>query len=203
MRTIRLLPAVVLFLSGAAWAAETGPDTTSAVMSDCSSPGLSAASVDSCLERVRILEETDSAPGLASLEARLEARVAQDHEPVGPVPAGSAAVEVRPYAAPGSPDANAGPAEEARQTATDAPRTLQTEEPPAPSADDSAAGNTAQDRVAPDDQAPDDWGAAADSPPPDISPDDEPPIADPPDSDAGPRAGEDGPPPGDPDQGGT
>lgn len=170
-------------------------------MSECSAPDIPAASVDSCLERVRILEETESSPDLVGLEARLEARVAADHEPVGPVPAGSGVVEVQPYsAAPagagygsGSPDQTA-----AAQSATGVPRSLESEGPPAVPPADAAAGDDGEGAAIPNDEAPADANATADNPPPDISPDDEPPIADPPDSDAAPQTDGRGAPPGGP-----
>jgi hypothetical protein len=184
MCKIWLLPAAVLLVAGAASAAETGADSTAAVMSECSAPP--QASLDSCLERVRILEETDSAPGLASLEARLETRIAADHEPVGPPPAGRAAVEVRPYATTSaaiSAGRDSRPADEADQTATAAPRSLQEEEPMPVVPGDVATDSAEDDSAVPDAVTP---PAAADDTPPYISPDDEPPIADPPDADTAP-----------------
>lgn len=44
------------------------------VISECGAPDLPQASLDSCLERVRVLEETEPSSGLQALEASLEQR---------------------------------------------------------------------------------------------------------------------------------
>jgi hypothetical protein len=44
------------------------------LISECGIPDLPQSSVDSCLERVRILEETEPSPQLQSLEGNLEQR---------------------------------------------------------------------------------------------------------------------------------
>lgn len=54
-------------------AAADGNDTAK-VISECSAPDLPQASLDSCLERVRVLEETEPSSGLQALEASLEQR---------------------------------------------------------------------------------------------------------------------------------
>lgn len=52
-------------------AAAAQSDVT-AVLSDCGASDLPPSTLDSCLERVRVLNETSPSPELASLEARLE-----------------------------------------------------------------------------------------------------------------------------------
>jgi hypothetical protein len=175
-------------------------------MTECSGPDLPASSVDSCLERVRIQEETNPSPGLESLEASLEARATAGHEPASRASAASTAVEVRPYAPGHSPAAAKDNGDDGAYNtyedgaATAAPRVLQqTEEQPASPTEDAAAGNTGQERAAvPEDRAEPDGDADAERPPPEIDPEDVPPIADPPDSDAAPRPDDDGMPPADP-----
>lgn len=44
----------------------------SRLVAECSAPDLPQSSIDSCLERVRVREETDPSPELQSLEATLE-----------------------------------------------------------------------------------------------------------------------------------
>jgi hypothetical protein len=44
------------------------------LISECGAPDLAAMAVDSCLERVRVVDETNPSPQLQSLEARLEER---------------------------------------------------------------------------------------------------------------------------------
>lgn len=44
------------------------------LIAECSAADLPQTSLDSCLERVRVLEETDSSPPLQTLEATLEQR---------------------------------------------------------------------------------------------------------------------------------
>jgi hypothetical protein len=68
------------------------------VISECGAPDLPQASVDSCLERVRVLEETQSSSQLQTLEAGLEQR--EGGRPVrtraASVAAAPRAVEVAP-----------------------------------------------------------------------------------------------------------
>jgi hypothetical protein len=49
-------------------------DPVAKLISDCGAADLSQESLDSCLERVRVLEETDPSPQLQTLEATLEQR---------------------------------------------------------------------------------------------------------------------------------
>lgn len=194
MKGIWAIAAAAILLAGTAWAADNDTGDTSALIAECGASNLPAASVDSCLERVRIHEETDSAPGLASLEARLEARVAADHEPVGPAPARSGTVEVRPYGAGPAQDADMG----AARSVTGPPQPLQNAEGPTQLDAAAAPNSDKEDGIAPENPAPPPVVAGGEAPP-EIGPDDEPPIADPPDSDEAPRVGDDGvPPPDDP-----
>ncbi len=59
--------------------ASAAEDNASAVLADCTMPDLPAAAVDSCLERVRVVDETNPSPQLQSLEAQLEQREAGPH----------------------------------------------------------------------------------------------------------------------------
>lgn len=55
--------------------AATADDSDAArLIAECSAPALPPASLDSCLERVRVLEETEPSSGLQALEASLEQR---------------------------------------------------------------------------------------------------------------------------------
>lgn len=188
MSRIWLLPVAVLLAAGTASAAETAGDTASAVMSECSAVVIPAATVDSCLERVRILEETQSSPGLATLEARLEARVASDHEPVG-APSAGRDVEVRPYSAGQGAGSEVDPAVpvDSTQASAGAFRSPGSEGSPAGPADSATNGGEGGSAALDD-------PAAANSPP-EVTPDDEPPIADPPDTDEVPRMGDEATPP--------
>lgn len=49
-------------------------DTLQSVTADCGSPDLPVDSIGSCLERVRVLSETDPSPQLEALEAQIERR---------------------------------------------------------------------------------------------------------------------------------
>jgi hypothetical protein len=77
------------------WPLSAGADDGEAarLISECSAPDLPQASVDSCLERVRVLEETDASSQLQTLEATLSQR-----ESGGPVSTRAAAVVVPPVA---------------------------------------------------------------------------------------------------------
>jgi hypothetical protein len=62
----------------AVWPLAAGADDNEAakLISECSIPDLPQSSVDSCLERVRVLEETEPSSQLQSLEGGLEEREA-------------------------------------------------------------------------------------------------------------------------------
>jgi hypothetical protein len=144
------------------------------VLADCGSADLADSQVDSCLERARVLDETDPSPQLQSLEAQLEQRATGQrmvrHEP-------------RPLQAPSNPAAS-DPAPYATQ-----PTVVESEHdlPPAAAEPDqnSSATSDAPATAMPDERSSDEEqgsvDAEADRPPPGIN-DDQPPMADPPDS---------------------
>jgi hypothetical protein len=59
-----------LLVAGSAYAA-TAPDSAESVLHDCNVASLPSEQVDSCLERVRVLDETNPSPALQSLEVKL------------------------------------------------------------------------------------------------------------------------------------
>jgi len=67
-------------------------------IAECGAPDLAPAAVDSCLERVRVLEETESSSQLQTLEASLEQRESgrPARAPAATVAAAPRAVEVAP-----------------------------------------------------------------------------------------------------------
>ena len=72
MRKIWQRSMMVLLCSGWPFAVSAAHDQAAALLSECSVPDLPAEAVDSCLERVRVLDETSPSPALQSLEARLD-----------------------------------------------------------------------------------------------------------------------------------
>jgi hypothetical protein len=71
----------ILVLSGAtsrALAAAHDGDVAQ-LMSECGAPDLADMAIDPCLERVRVVDETNPSPQLQSLEARLEERKSGKH----------------------------------------------------------------------------------------------------------------------------
>ena len=186
------LPFLLLFAGTPA--ALSAVDSPSVVLSDCGSADLPDSKVDSCLERVRVLDETDPSLQLQSLEAKLEQRAiggrSASRQPRSlQLPANPQDTEVDQYSAqrPAVETANIPPptaAEpDASQSAADTERApapaADTERAPAPDATDgSPEAGTAQ--------------VAQDSPPPGINYD-QPPVADPPDSDSAPGPSSDPP----------
>lgn len=169
----------VLFLlvlsAGVAPPAFAADDTAGAVLADCGSSDLPVSAIDSCLERVRVLDETDPSPQLQSLEAQLEQRETAPHA-------------VRPQPRLMLPSANPSPPGTARYEAPmviDNPHHLSPEAPDA----DRSGGNATQDpeSATPNDQNNDDAQRPArmegDRPPAGIN-DDQPPVADPPDTES-------------------
>ena len=69
LRTASLSIAAML-VAGAAYAAPA-PDSAASVLHDCSVDGLLPDQVDSCLERTRVLDESNPDPKLQSLEVKL------------------------------------------------------------------------------------------------------------------------------------
>jgi hypothetical protein len=167
----------LLFVGAATAQAEgTAQDSPTAVLADCGSAELSNSQVDSCLERARVLDETDPSPQLQSLEAQLEQRetghraVRRDPRPL------------QPSSAPA--DSDPGP-HAPEPTVVESERSL----PPAaaePDQDRSAASDTPAS-PAPEERGRDDEqrsiNLGADRPPPGIN-DDQPPVTDPPDSES-------------------
>lgn len=72
MRMIWLSFPAVFVLAAVPLAASAADKETDSVLADCGPSGLSTATVDSCLERIRVLDETNPSPALQSLEAKLE-----------------------------------------------------------------------------------------------------------------------------------
>jgi hypothetical protein len=172
-RSPAVLSLLLLLWAPAAPTAIAAGDSASSVLADCGAPDLAASVVDSCLERARVLDETDPSPQLESLEAALEARAGKgqpappgqpaDAQASGP-PAELVAPDAEnPVADSGTASADAGP----QSGTVEAERELPTSQAPVAS------------------PAPEDASPQADQPPPGID-DDQPPIADPPDSDASP-----------------
>jgi hypothetical protein len=64
-----------------AWPLSAGADDSDAakLVSDCGAEDLPQSSIDSCLERVRVLEETEPSADLQSLEASLERRASGEN----------------------------------------------------------------------------------------------------------------------------
>ncbi|HEY6577988.1 MAG TPA: hypothetical protein VIY09_01575 [Rhizomicrobium sp.] len=178
----------MLLLGLAAPAAFAGDDNDSAVMADCGVADLPAAAIDSCLERVRVLDETEPSPHLQALEARLEERA------TGQPTRGGAEPDRRPAASGtdsyGAGAYDSGTAEDAQQPAMaepDSGATLSTQSPAPLSAEQGAEQEyPAQQPSARQDRSPD-----ADA-------EDEPPIEDPPDAPGGRAADESQPQPDDP-----
>jgi hypothetical protein len=82
MRVVAYASLTVLVLAAATSGARARDDAN-ALQSECGAPDLSASAVDSCLERVRVLEETSPNADLQNLERTLEEREAASGPPVG------------------------------------------------------------------------------------------------------------------------
>jgi hypothetical protein len=78
----------VLLASAAPAAAAPGDDTPAEVMRDCGGDSLPRDEVSSCLERARVLDQSNPSAELQSLEARLEQRIGNspDDENAAPPP---------------------------------------------------------------------------------------------------------------------
>jgi hypothetical protein len=153
-----------------AFAAE---DQASAVVADCGAADLPDSQVDTCLERARVLDETDPSPQLQSLEAQLEQRATgkrtASREPRAlQSPPSSASSDMTPY----QPQPSV--VESDRQLPPNAAEPDQTR---------SAAAEVPATRV-PDERYRDERRSSvytgAEQPPAGIN-DDQPPVADPPD----------------------
>lgn len=150
--------AATLVFIGAALPAHAGlfggDDTLQSVTADCGSPDLSADSVDSCLERIRVLSETDPSPELEALDAQIERR-ADEAEDGTAAPAKSA-----PKTLPGTAVTNTLPQSPA---ADPAPTTQPPADHPTAPAEKAAPGNASPAATAEND------------PPVEIEGDDDPP----------------------------
>jgi hypothetical protein len=184
---LRSCACVSLFLvlsAGAGPAAFAADDTESAVLADCTAADLPASTVDSCLERARVLDETNPSPQLESLEAQLQEREsghrgasgrprslqAQDN------PAPSTTIE----GAVQTSDVGSMP--EPRANAADPDQTSSASDGPPANAVPYERGDDERGSVE----------AQADRPPPGIN-DDQPPVADPPDDETAQDRSDDAP----------
>ena len=131
-----------------------GEDDATRILADCGHPGLDSAALDSCLERVRVMEETTPSSQLQSLEADLERRELHSSDPGGtqngrnaaPPPegedasAGDSPDTLRRVDAP-KPDATDDSSERVGSGSSDKPATDPYDEPPAnPAAEDEPPG---------------------------------------------------------------
>jgi hypothetical protein len=166
--------ALLLFCAPAPSAFAGDADDANSIMADCGGADMSASVLDSCLERARVLDETDPSPQLQSLEARLEERETGQANPASPTQAAPPPVSdaASSYAARGYESVGSQPGEGLQPDAAEPDQ----ESPAAQNA--RTGGVAASDDPQPDDNA-DAHGPSAE---PDL--DDEPPIADPPDGDS-------------------
>lgn len=148
-------------------------DSLDSVMADCGGR-IPPRLVDSCLERVRVLDETNPSPQLQALEAQLSSRAERDRRDVGGGQQG--------YGQNGPPagyggDSNQGPPPAGYGPGDQAPPAgygSDDQGPPPGSDQDQGASPYEQpppgDQSAPDEQgAPDDSTGQDDQPPPDMS----------------------------------
>jgi hypothetical protein len=75
-------------LVGSAYGAEDD-DTLKTLIAECSGPNVSSPDIDGCLERARVMGETDPSPRLQTLTAKLE-RLAEQQDQDEAVPADAA-----------------------------------------------------------------------------------------------------------------
>jgi hypothetical protein len=141
-------------------------DDLKSVMADCNRPDLAADTIDSCLERARVLNETSPSPQLPSLTARLERRAEALRD--GTAPSASPQQRAAPIADQSS-DAAAG-----RNEAEARPVEIEGDDPPIP----------VEKSAGPSDPA----AAARDVPPPEMGGPDNavPPVEDDSGNDPGP-----------------
>jgi hypothetical protein len=139
-----------------------------ALAAECGAPDLPHAAIDSCLERLRVMDETNPSPRLESLEAGLERRASEDRSSAGP------ALQIGPPEADGGA-ANAGVAEAPPQ-----PLMGQDDRDAAPPSDESPSSDG--DRAPEADGAPPaERSDSVQQPPAGGGFEDEPPVSDPPD----------------------
>jgi hypothetical protein len=168
---------LLLILSGAVMSpALAADDNAGAVLADCAAPDLPNSAIDSCLERVRVLDETDPSPQLQSLEAQLEQREASPRV---------ARRQPMPLQDPASPPVSEMAPDNRQPTVVESDHYLP---PAAAEPDQNLPAATEQpatgmpDRSARDEQQKS-VEAGAERPPAGID-DDLPPVADPPDDDS-------------------
>jgi hypothetical protein len=70
MSRIALPIFAALLIAGTAYASQA-PDSAASVLKDCSADNLPPDTVDACLERARVLDESSPTPALQSLEVKL------------------------------------------------------------------------------------------------------------------------------------
>jgi hypothetical protein len=75
-------------LAGGAYAGEDDGDLKT-LLAECGGASVSGSDIDSCLERARLMGETDPSPKLQTLTARLERKAEQEEEDE-PTPADAA-----------------------------------------------------------------------------------------------------------------
>jgi hypothetical protein len=155
------LTAVLLASAGPAVAA-SGDDTPAEVMRDCGGDSLPRDEVSSCLERARVLDQSNPSPQLQSLEARLEQRVKASPEDADTPPPPAR------YDQMGADDDRPPPPDEDSGNGSPDDEMGPNDQPP-PDED-----------TGPDDQGPPDENSGPDNQPPDAGSwdDDEPPIDD-------------------------
>ncbi len=182
MRVFRQSSLATLLLLGlAAPVAHARDSDADAFILECGTSDLPDAAVDSCLERARVLEETNPSARLESLEARLEQRES-----------GYRTFEAAP---PGNPPVQSGRSRGMNSSSSDSGQTgLIADAPPrAITNEDNDTANAAPrelpdselnargQEAMPESQSQPDQSGETDRPGSHVDPEDEPPIADPPD----------------------
>lgn len=90
MKRLLFCPISIVLVLGALTApAWTQQDTANVVSADCSGP-IPREKLDTCLERVRVIDETDPSAPLKPLEAALEQRARHPEEASVAMPSGAA-----------------------------------------------------------------------------------------------------------------
>ncbi|MGB8363494.1 MAG: hypothetical protein ACLQUZ_15145 [Rhizomicrobium sp.] len=134
-------------------------DEVKSIMADCGGPDLPAGSIDECLERACLADETNPSRQLQTLEAQLERRL----DTAGDGPAPSAAGAPRSLPAPAA--TTAPPANTGTSAAEASPEEVQGNDPPVPN-EKGASANDASSNAATPDAPPAEMSGADDDPPP-------------------------------------
>jgi len=170
------ISAAVLLLAGAVHPAaaqnpmDPEPSPATLLMTDCDVPSLEDAKIDSCLERARVLQETNPSPDIDLLTSKLEQRSAQRFDPNSIAPDQTKG----PKVTLDTPDNVTTPP--TKMLDTDAAKSA--DEPPVQdSEDDGAKAPVQPDSSKIDDGNPPDTNT--DDPPPPDTKSDEPPVRDP------------------------